>query len=173
MDIVHEIDVTNQQHQAITKVRNQAFPEHQVPRSYYKQLPHMRALEYKNGELIGYLGLDYRVMKVADTVYTVLGIIDFCVAKPYRSQGVGSAMLAEVAAFAEKKNVDFITLISEHHQFYCARGYQQVSAINSWLRVDEHTNYGVAVEFLDQLYVKPISGREWECGHVEWLGYMY
>ena len=44
MEIISEIEVSKQQHQAITTLRNRSFPEHQVQRSYYKQLPHMRAL---------------------------------------------------------------------------------------------------------------------------------
>ncbi|EKZ9057849.1 GNAT family N-acetyltransferase, partial [Vibrio vulnificus] len=47
MDIVFEINVTEAQHKAIEALRNQSFPEHQANRSYYKQLPHMRALQYE------------------------------------------------------------------------------------------------------------------------------
>ncbi|TOI86897.1 hypothetical protein CGI50_23895 [Vibrio parahaemolyticus] len=45
MKIVYEIDVTKEQHEAIESLRNQAFPDHQANRSYYKQLPHMRAAQ--------------------------------------------------------------------------------------------------------------------------------
>ncbi len=64
MKIVYEIDVTKEQHDAIESLRNQVFPDHQANRSYYKQLPHMRALQYENNILVGYLGLDYRAIKV-------------------------------------------------------------------------------------------------------------
>ncbi len=56
MKIVYEIDVTKEQHDAIESLRNQVFPDHQANRSYYKQLPHMRALQYENNILVGYLG---------------------------------------------------------------------------------------------------------------------
>ncbi|MDF4706649.1 GNAT family N-acetyltransferase, partial [Vibrio parahaemolyticus] len=26
---------------------------------------------------------------------------------------------------------------------------------------------------VDDLYVKPISGKTWAVGHIDWLGYMY
>ncbi|MGR2947549.1 hypothetical protein ABMX85_19855 [Vibrio vulnificus] len=95
MDIVFEINVTEVQHKAIEALRNCSFPEHQANRSYYKQLPHMRALQYEGDMLVGYLGLN------------------------------------------------------------------------------EHTNYGVAVEHIDDLFIKPVSGKEWANGHLDWLGYMY
>ncbi len=46
MDIYPEIELSKEQHNSIEVLRNKSFPEHQVTRSYYKQLPHMRALKY-------------------------------------------------------------------------------------------------------------------------------
>ncbi|TCT95970.1 hypothetical protein EDB47_1371, partial [Vibrio crassostreae] len=42
-----------------------------------------------------------------------------------------------------------------------------------WLRLHEHTNYGVAVEHVDELYIKPMNAKNWGDGHIDWLGYMY
>jgi len=53
----------------------------------------MRALQYEGDLLVGYLGLDYRVIKVGDEVYKVLGIIDFCVDEQYRGKGIGTLMV--------------------------------------------------------------------------------
>ncbi|AIL70747.1 acetyltransferase [Vibrio vulnificus] len=173
MEIVYEIDVTEAQHKSIEVLRNQSFPDHQSNRSYYKQLPHMRVLRYEDDLLVGYLGLDYRAIKVGDEVYNVLGIIDFCVAEQHRGKGIGSTMLSEVSSFAEGKAVDFIMLISELDEFYLRHGYRKVEGIQSWLRLHEHTNYGIAVEHIDELFIKPISGKQWTNGHIDWLGYMY
>ncbi|ORT48799.1 acetyltransferase [Vibrio sp. qd031] len=173
MEIIQEIDVCERHHKAIETLRNQAFPEHRVNRSYFKQLPHMRALHFKNEHLVGYLGLDYRVIKVGEEVHKVLGVIDFCVGKEHRGKGIGTNMLSELAEFARDKDVDFIILISELHDFYSLQGYEKVQGIQSWLRLHEHTNYGIAVEHVDELYVKQISGKQWGAGHIDWLGYMY
>ena len=173
MDIVFEINVTEVQHKAIESLRNHSFPEHQVNRSYYKQLPHMRALQYEGDMLVGYLGLDYRAMRVGNDVHNVLGIIDFCVAEQYRGKGIGTFMLSEVSAFAKGKAVDFIMLMAELDDFYLSHGFSKVETTHSWLRIDEHTNYGVAVEHIDELFIKSVSGKEWTNGHLDWLGYMY
>lgn len=173
MDIYPEIELSQQQHAEIEALRNQSFPDHQAPRSYFKQLPHMRALKYQDNQLVGYMGLDYRAVSVGDSVYKVLGIIDFCIDDVYQGEGTGTAMLSHLADYASTKAVDFIILISDLHGFYTANGYQRVESINSWLRLHEHKNYGVAVEQVDDLYVKPISGKNWSVGPLDWLGYMY
>ncbi|TOH77838.1 GNAT family N-acetyltransferase, partial [Vibrio parahaemolyticus] len=66
MDIYPEIELSKEQHNSIEVLRNKSFPEHQATRSYYKQLPHMRALKYRDAQLVGYMGLDYRVVSVDD-----------------------------------------------------------------------------------------------------------
>ncbi|MFM2658855.1 GNAT family N-acetyltransferase [Vibrio chagasii] len=173
MEIISEIEVSKEQHQAITTLRNSAFPEHQVQRSYYKQLPHMRALKHHEGQLVGYLGLDYRMINVGGHAFKVLGVIDFCITEDVRGKGLGSTMLSELDAYAKERDVDFIILISELHSFYSSHGYNRVVADHSWLRLNEHLSYGIAVEEVDDLYVKSISGVSWPSGNVDWLGYMY
>ncbi|CAH6923727.1 GNAT family N-acetyltransferase [Vibrio chagasii] len=173
MEVISEIEVSKEQNQAITTLRNSAFPEHQVQRSYYKQLPHMRALQHHEGQLVGYLGLDYRMINVGGHAFKVLGVIDFCIAEDVRGKGLGSTMLSELDAYAKERDVDFIILISELHSFYSSHGYNRVVAVHSWLRLNEHLSYGIAVEEVDELYVKSISGVSWPSGKVDWLGYMY
>ncbi|ELP2658880.1 GNAT family N-acetyltransferase [Vibrio parahaemolyticus] len=173
MDIYPEIDLSKEQHNAIEVLRNKSFPEHQVARSYYKQLPHMRALKYKDDQLVGYMGLDYRVVSVGDEIYKVLGVSDFCVDNTFQRQGIGKAMLSQLNEYASTKDVDFIILISDLDDFYAANGYLRLNALSSWLRIHEHKNFGIAVEQVDDLYVKPISGKIWAVGHIDWLGYMY
>lgn len=173
MKIIPEIDLTAEEHDLISELRNDSFPEHQVPRSYYKQLPHYRCVEYEREVLVGYMGLDYRAVGVGGSNFKVLGVIDFCIKKEHRGAGLGSSMLLSLAEYAERKDVDFIILISDLDELYLKNGYLKMSASHSWLRLNEFKNYGVAHEPIDEFYVKPISGKDWVEGHVDWLGYMY
>ncbi len=173
MKIIPEIDVSLELHQAIKQLRNASFPDHQTEQSYFKQLPHLRVVEYQGDRLIGYLGLDFRVISVDGKPFKVLGVIDFCIAEHARGQGIGTSMLVGVEEFARTKDVDFIILISDLDAFYRNNGFTRIMATQSWLRVHEHRNYGVAVEPLDELYVKPVGDNKWPPGHVDWLGYMF
>lgn len=173
MKFFSEIDLSSAQHDAITVLRNQSFPEHTVARSYFKQLPHMRALAYQGEQLVGHMGLDYRAISVGENIHKALGIIDFCVDSACRGQGIGTSMLSQLSDYASTRAVDFIILISEQHDFYTAQGFQRIEALNAWLRLHEHKNYGVALEPVDELYIKPISGKTWGDGDVDWLGYRY
>ncbi|HHC7361176.1 N-acetyltransferase [Vibrio parahaemolyticus] len=119
------------------------------------------------------MGLDYRVVSVGDEIYKVLGVSDFCVEQSSQRNGIGTAMLSQLSEYASSKDVDFIILISDLDAFYTANGYLRLSSLSSWLRIHEHKNYGVAVDQVDDLYVKPISGKTWAVGHIDWLGYMY
>lgn len=173
MEIHPEIELSEQQHSEIQYLRNQSFPDHQVTRSYFKQLPHLRALQYQEGKLVGYMGLDYRVIGVGGSAHKILGVIDLCVDEPLRGKGIGSSMLNDLTDYALEKDVDFIILISDLESFYSANGFQRVETTHSWLRLHEHQNYGVAKEHFDELFVKAVGSKEWSGGDVDWLGYMF
>ena len=173
MDIIHEIDLTTADHQAIKALRNTAFPDHTSHESYYKQLPHLRCLQMANDQLIGYMGLDYRVIGAGNTHYKVLGVIDLCIAHNHQGKGLASSMLAELTEYAKTKDVDFIILISDKPELYIKNGFTPLHVPASWLRIDQFKNYGVGFEYLDDFYIKPISNKQWAQGHVDWLGYMF
>lgn len=173
MEIDPEIELYVQQHNVIKALRNDAFPEHKVQRSYFKQLPHMRAVQYIGDDLIGYLGIDYIVISIGGSAIKVLGIIDFCVSPNCRGKGVGSSMLNELAVYASTRDVDFIVLVSELDSFYTSNGFVCVEANHSWLRLHEHNNYGVAEEAIEGFYFKAIGTKKWPTGDVDWLGYTY
>lgn len=173
MDIIAEIDIEPHVHLATEVLRNQSFPGFEVPRSYYKQLPHYRCLQYDGEELIGYMGLDYRSVRAGAAVYKILGVVDLCVAESQRGKGVGTQMLAELTIFAQEKDVDFIMLMSDSAAFYERNGFEKIEAQSFWLKIHEHQTLGIAEEFLDDLYVKSTGEKRWADGPVDWLGYMF
>jgi GNAT superfamily N-acetyltransferase len=174
MQFVNEIDIDKQTDKLIKDLRNASFPEHVSQYSYYKQLPHIRCLQYDNSQLVGYMGLDYRVIGVNDKPYKILGVIDFCVSEDSRGKGIGSLMLNELTAFAESKEVDFIILMAESHSFYERNGFVHIPNVAScWLRIHEHKNLGMGFEHLNDFFIKPTGDKLWPDGHVDWLGYMF
>lgn len=173
MHIIPEIELSESQHREITELRNGCFPEYAVQRSYYKQLPHYRALVYEENSLVGYMGLDYRVVSIDSEPYKILGVIDFCVAPKKQGNGLGSEMLSTLISYAEEKSIDFIMLVAELPNIYMKHGFIPYEMTSSWLRIDEHTNYGVAVEKVQGIYIKQTGSTTWSPGHLDWLGYMF
>jgi len=174
MQFIHEINIDKPTEKSIIKLRNQSFPDFTIDRSYYKQLPHIRCLQFNKSKLVGYMGLDYRDIAVADSPLRVLGVIDFCVDESQRNQGIGTDMLNELTVFAKSKQVDFIILMADDSRIYLDNGFKHVPNVpSSWLRIHEYKNLGIAFEHLDELYIKPVSQKHWPEGHVDWLGYMF
>jgi predicted N-acetyltransferase YhbS len=119
------------------------------------------------------MGLDYRVVGVGNAAYKILGVIDFCVREDKRRQGVGASMLKELSDYAEIKDVDFLMLISDDDRYYTRKGFKQIQAPSSWLRINDYKSYGVAFDHLDDLFIKATGDKNWQAGHVDWLGYMF
>ena len=74
-----EFDISKYTHQQITNLRNNSFPKNTKPRSYYKQLPHFRYLAFDRDTLVAHMGIEHRVIRVGDSVFTIFGVVDLCV----------------------------------------------------------------------------------------------
>ncbi|MEM7014943.1 MAG: GNAT family N-acetyltransferase, partial [Verrucomicrobiota bacterium] len=156
--IEHEIPPSL--HVSIAQIRNECFPEAKIDRSYAKQLPHFRYLAFDQDQLVGQMGVDHRMISVGSEVLSIFGIIDLCVTEPSRGHGFASTMIHEVTQLAEAAKSDFLFLIADDHRIYIKNGFQSISPFVSWMRIDEHRNYGVVVERLeDEVMIKQIGAK--------------
>jgi GNAT superfamily N-acetyltransferase len=168
-----EFNIEEEAHVQITEIRNCCFPETAKKRSYFKQLPHFRFLAYEGLRLVGQMGVDHRVISVGDSVFKIFGVIDLCVVEEKRGLGIGSSMLQSLAGLAQEKSVDFLFFVADNHQLYLKNGFTLVSNYFQWLRIDEHKNYGVAIEKIDnEILAKKIKDKEWSDEPVDLLGYL-
>lgn len=169
-----EFDIKEATHGQITRLRNICFPETKVERSYYKQLPHFRYLAFENDLLIGHMGVDYRVISVGNCIFKIFGVIDLCVIPTHRNQGIATKILNLLSELAKEKYIDFIFLVADNKKVYLKNGFEVVSNYCSWLRIDEHKNYGVAFEIIeDEFMIKQIGIKTWCNEPIDLLGYMF
>ena len=168
-----EYDIDPDLHGQITNLKNESFPGYEKPRSYYKQLPHFRFLVFEADQLIGHMGIDHRVISVGDDVFTIFGITDLCVAANYRCQGIASRLLTEVFNLGSDKHIDFLFLVATDHRLYIKNGFMPLSSYCTWLRISDHKNYGVTIEWLDELLIKQIGPKEWSQKPIDLLGYLF
>ena len=169
-----EFDISRELHQQITELRNSCFPENAKPRSYYKQLPHFRYLAFAEDLLVAHLGVDYRVIRVGDSVFKIFGVIDLCVKYSYRQQGIASKLLSSLTGLAREKSIEFLFVVVKDNRIYLKNGFDDISNYCSWLRIHEHKNYGVAVEKIEgEFMVKQTGDKQWENEPIDLLGYMF
>ncbi|MCP4441248.1 MAG: GNAT family N-acetyltransferase [Aureispira sp.] len=146
-------------------------------RTYFKQLPQYRLLLKNKEELIGQLGLDYRVMTLNAKPIRVIGIIDFAVFPTHQGKGYGTKLLNKLDAIAKEhiNNIDFLFLVTDNPKIYQKNGYRLSDQKVKWLAIDQHVNYGLyEKELLDCLMYKPIGQQQWDNnGHLDLLGYLY
>ena len=181
MNIVQIADfaIDENQSKEIARLLSVCFPNHKDDyrgRDYFKQLPHHRLLAYSSGKLIGHLGIDFRVMNLNDKPVRVFGAVDVCVAPENRKTGIATTLLRRFEEVArDSGRVDFLFLVSNEPGFYERLGYETTMLRTTWLKLDQHSNFGVATEEISDasfLY-KSISNAQWNDGELDLLGYMY
>lgn len=155
----------------------ECFPDiYPKNRTYFKQLPHFRFLAInKESDLLGQVGLDYRVMNLNGKPVRILGVIDLCVSKKNRSQGIGSWLLLEIEKFCKEKNIDFLVLFAHNKKLYLKKGFKSVKNKCKWLKIDNESQNtkGIGFEILDELMIKKVGKIDWSEGDLDFLGYLF
>lgn len=153
-----------------------SFPEvYPKDRLFFKQIPHGRILAFtSDNQLIGHVGLDYRMMNLNGKAIRVLGIIDLCVSTSHRSQGIGSFLLREVEKLS-KGHIDFVLLFADHEDLYSKNGFKTVKNTCKWLKIDHETltTIGVGIQKVEGLMVREVGTMPWSEGELDFLGYLY
>ena len=175
MEIIRQIEfeISAETHQQIAELYQVCFLDIPV-RSYFKQLPHFRYLIFTDNTLIAQVGIDHRVIRVGDNVFSIFGIIDLCVKSEYRRQGIGSNLLSILTELAIANSIDFLFLVSHRDSFYLNNGFKAVSQECTWLGIEEHQNCGILVETIEENFmIKQTSDRIWLNEPIDLLGYMF
>jgi predicted N-acetyltransferase YhbS len=174
---VYEYDIDRELRASLQQLLIECFEE-EYPRDriYYKQLPHFRFIAYDDQDQpVGQVGVDYRVMNVNGKPVKVLGLIDVCVARGHRSQGIGSLLLSEIDAFCKNRAVHFLLLFADKKELYLKAGFKSAESTCKWLQINDvnQTTYGIGHEKINELMIKEVGNRKWEDGEVDLLGYLY
>ncbi|SFS55263.1 GNAT family N-acetyltransferase [Paenibacillus sp. 453mf] len=174
---VPEYDINRELEAMIQDLLTNSFPKiYPTNRIYFKQLPHLRFLAFnQENQLVGHVGLDYRVMSLNGEPIKVLGIIDLCVSQNTRSIGIGTTLLLEVDKFSKVRNIDFILLFADNMTLYLNNGYKTVKNKCRWLKIDNESQIikGIGYESVNELMIKEVGKREWIEGDLDLLGYLY
>ncbi len=175
---LNEFEINEATSKAINALLQKNFTEVDYHgRDYFKQLPHYRILAKIEEELVGQLAIDYRAMKLNGRPITVFGVIDLCVDPTQQGKGIGTKLLLEFEKLAQqnKAKIDFLFLVTDEPAYYERLGYTAKKLTVTWLKIDQHNNYGLGTEKIDDaaFMVKAIGNKTWDDGELDMLGYMY
>lgn len=175
ISLVAEMAIDAPVERDLARLLDLCFPDTFEGRTYFKQLPHARLIHRQDGEIVGQVGLDYRVIRIAAEVVRVLGIIDLCVAPHLRLGGRASAMLDTAAGIAADARAEFTILFADKSDLYLRNGYRPVDpAVITWLAVEDRSTYGVQErDFSGILMTRPLAGAEFPRGAIDLLGYLF
>ena len=114
LTFINTFEIDKKTNAQIKYLLQSCFPEAEYrQRTYYKQLSHYRILATENEQLVGQLGIDYRVMNLNGEAVKVLGVIDLCVSPSLQNKGIGTKLMQKFEAVAKRHsdNIDFLFFV--------------------------------------------------------------
>jgi predicted N-acetyltransferase YhbS len=144
-------------------------------RSYFKLPPHFRYLAMtSSGDVAAQMGVEFRVIRVGDTVLRTFGVVDLCVTESQRSRGLAGTLLAEVTGLARSCGMAFIVLFADDERLYARNGWARVTNRCSWVRINDHVTLGLARQAdPGAMMVKASGEQSWPEGDVDLLGHLF
>lgn len=170
-----ELEIGDALDKQLTELLVKSFEPLYPNRRYFKQLPHLRLIAYEDEQIIGQVGLDFRMMNMNGEPIHVLGIIDLCVREEVRGHGIGRALMEKVIALGEEYSIDFLLLFADRTDLYERIGFHTVSNICTWLQINDEnqTTRGIGEASFEELMIRPVGDQRWTDGTLDLLGYLY
>ena len=165
---IEEFQIHSTLRQAISNLLKDSFQGYPNDRIFYKQLPAFRFLAWSNGNLIGHLGIEHRIINNAGQLLNIFGIVDLCVHLAHQHQKIATRLLKKVENLATSNHIDFLLLNASEHNLYESNGFACVQAKCRWLLINKHQTLGVADRTLKQtIMIKRLGNKEWQNGPLD------
>ena len=168
-----EMSRDNDEESQIAAILKQCFGGMHEGRTYCEQMPQQRLLGFCGDRLVGHLGLDYRMIRIGEAIFSVVGIIDLCVVPDLRRRGLAQRLLA--AAEERSAAQDFSVLMAKDTRLYERAGYRLLTKADvTWLVIDELRSHSVSNRDLTDAFMqKPLSAKQWPKGPIDLLGFLF
>jgi predicted N-acetyltransferase YhbS len=120
------------------------------------------------------MGVEFRVIRVGDSVVRTFGVVDLCVTDSERSRGLAARLLAELTEFARSCGMEFVVLFADDDRLYARNGWARVTNRCTWVRIHDHATLGIArQEDTGAMMVKAVGEQAWPEGDVDLLGHVF
>lgn len=173
LERVEEFALTEPQQRDIQQLLKNAFPGY-PDRTFYRQLPDFRYLGYQEERLMAHLAVEHRLLHNAGQLVKVFGVMDLCVDPLFQRRRIASYLLDQLTGLGQTHQIDFLVLLASQHQLYLDNGFQLVSNPCVWMIINGDQCLGLTRRSVkNSLMVKPLGGRQWKEGLVDFLGAMF
>ncbi len=171
-ELIDEFRLSDAVRKQVGALLQECFPEaaFSETRIYTKQLPPRRLLATENGELLGHLALEHRVVGTKSGPAEIFGVRDVCVPAAQRGRGIASRMLAWIESLARERDIPFLMLFADDPRLYQRNGFRHADNRLRWAKMHEHEIIGIGEEVIRELMIKPLTARPWPEGLVDLLG---
>jgi GNAT superfamily N-acetyltransferase len=150
------------------------FPAFLADRSYYKQVPHGRLLAVDKTRVVGQVGIDYRVVRWGDLVFSLFGVVDLCVRPRWRCAGIASQLLARLEARARAGSIDVLMAIADDDRLYRRNGFFPIDTDARWLGIEERASIDIIKKRLAGcVLAKPLRDGVNLSTPVDFLGHLF
>lgn len=171
---IEECFIDQQTHAAIGDLLSQSFLGYPKSQSYFKQLPNFRYLVWDKKQLIGHMGVDFRVIKHGGATWRIFGVVDLCIQEAYQHKKIASSLLNQLEELGRTCQVDSLILMAQNPSYYEQHGFFEVKNRCMWLMINNGSTLGVASRrIMEGFMVKILSDKTWEEGTVDFLGHIF
>lgn len=158
----------------IGQLLEESFPAYPQDRIYFRQVPTFRLIVKSEDEVVGQVGVDFRIMNNDSQLLRTFGIVDLCVKESARHKGIAASLLDRVELIGRKHGIDFLILWAQDKGFYEKRGFREVNNRCRWLLIQNHQSHGlVHRRFGEGLMVLRLGEKEWRTGTLDYLGHIF
>lgn len=171
----HEIALTEAADAEIAALLEVAFGQDDgfQGRSFYKQRHHLRVLAREDGQLIGHIALNYRVIRVADRLVPIIGLAEVATAPDQGGKGVASTLLRETIKIASGTQAAFILLFGDH-PIYENRGFVKQKNTLRFTKVEDNRSQEIVTMSTEALHVMAVGNQTWDdTAEVDLLGHIF
>jgi predicted N-acetyltransferase YhbS len=174
-ELIDEYRIGRELREQIRLLLHECFPEEKFTqtRTYLKQLPQKRMLAFDGNSPVGHIGIEHRVIAIGAAPAQIVGLIEVVVSPNYRQQGVASRMISMILQEYSQGTAEFAMLFATDSRLYEKHGFHRQRNKLTWLKIDEHKNFGLGEEVLPELMIKELTDRKWTGEPVDLLGYQF
>ena len=144
LEIIDDLSLSVVEREQLRQLLAACFSEYgqTLDRTYFKQIPQRRLIARKDGNPVGHIGLEHRVVGVDGKPLEILGLIDVCVHPSCRGRGVATQMLGRIEKLARQNGVPFLMLFATDDRLYATNGFSCRRNRLTWLKIHEHRSLG-------------------------------